>query len=170
MYQLSLGHALAIPPPSHPDDHSTGHHARAVHLHGPDDAATDVHTHSVVLRDAVPSSATGLHQASTNAVVIGSDRVSDVMPGSGAVVTVASPIGDPGDVPGDDGCPDCDEHSMALGACLLALTLLVLSWPLLLPRARPLPPMLRLRLAPAVVLVARRIPALSLAELSILRT
>lgn len=70
----------------------------------------------------------------------------------------------------DEGCPGCGNHTMALGACLLALTLLVLSWWLAPPRARLLPPRKSARPATLIPRVRRRIPALSLTELSILRT
>lgn len=78
-----------------------------------------------------------------------------------------TPTGVPGGV-----CPDCADHQMALGSCLLALTLLVLSWLLAPPRACRVLPFLLPRLAPAVVVstVARLVPSLSLAELSVLRT
>ena len=71
-----------------------------------------------------------------------------------------------------DDCPTCGDHDMALGSCLLALTLLVLSWALLPPRLRQLPPFLRLQLPLALVRPSyvRMVPALSLAELSLRRT
>lgn len=71
-----------------------------------------------------------------------------------------------------DDCPTCGDHDMALGSCLLALTLLVLSWALLAPRLRQLPPFLRLHLPPALARpnYVRMIPALSLTELSLRRT
>lgn len=71
----------------------------------------------------------------------------------------------------DDACPGCGDHTMGLGACLLALTLLVLFWVLRLPTTRPLPPLRRWR-PPAVPAASRhlRVHALSLTELSILRT
>jgi hypothetical protein len=70
----------------------------------------------------------------------------------------------------EDGCAGCGSHTMAFGACLLAFTLLVLSWWLAPPRVRLLP--LRLLARPVVLIprVHRRVPALSFAELSILRT
>jgi hypothetical protein len=71
----------------------------------------------------------------------------------------------------DDGCTGCGDHVMGLGSCLLALTLLVLSWMLRRPDPRPLPPPQRRR-PPAVPAIGRhlRMHALSLTELSILRT
>lgn len=66
--------------------------------------------------------------------------------------------------------PGCGGHSMALGACLLALTLLVLSWWLAPPRVRHLPPRMLWRPATVATLLGRWVPARSLAELSVLRT
>ncbi|WP_204910604.1 DUF6153 family protein [Microlunatus spumicola] len=73
------------------------------------------------------------------------------------------------------GCPDCADHQMALGSCLLALTLLVLRWLLAPPRpARVLPFLLprltRLSRLVTLFVAGRLIPPLSLAELSVLRT
>lgn len=61
---------------------------------------------------------------------------------------------------------------MAHGACLLAVTLLVLSWWLATPQVRHLHLHPRMLLRPATVatLLGRWVPALSLAELSVLRT
>lgn len=69
-----------------------------------------------------------------------------------------------------DHCPGCGGHSMALGACLLALTLLVLSWWLAPPRVRRLPPRMLWRPATVGTFLGRWVPSLSLAELSVLRT
>lgn len=71
-----------------------------------------------------------------------------------------------------DACPDCADHQMAFGSCLLALTLLVLSWSLAPPRLRHLPPFLLPRLAPTMIgpALGRLVPPLSLAELSLRRT
>ena len=74
-----------------------------------------------------------------------------------------------------DGCPGCPDHQMALGSCLLALTLLVLRWLLALPRpARVLPFLLprltRLSRLVTPFVAGRLVPPLSLAELSVLRT
>ena len=70
----------------------------------------------------------------------------------------------------EESCAGCGSHTMALGACLLALTLLVLFWWLAPPRVRLLPPRLLARPVALISLVYRRVPALSLSELSILRT
>lgn len=74
-------------------------------------------------------------------------------------------------VAGDE-CPTCENHEMALGACLMALTLLVLTWLLLPPRQRHLPPFLKPRRASAVIRLTyvRVVPALTLTELSLRRT
>ena len=71
-----------------------------------------------------------------------------------------------------DVCPDCADHQMAFGSCLLALTLLVLSWSLIPPLLRHLPPFLLPRLTPTLVGpgLGRLVPPLSLTELSVRRT
>ena len=71
-----------------------------------------------------------------------------------------------------DACPDCGEHQMLFGSCLLALSLLVLSWMLAPPRLRQLPPFLLPRLAAARLgpAMGRVVPPLSLTELSLRRT
>jgi hypothetical protein len=71
-----------------------------------------------------------------------------------------------------DACPDCGEHQMLFGSCLLALSLLVLSWMLAPPRLRQLPPFLLPRLAAARLgpVLGRVVPPLSLTELSLRRT
>ncbi|GAA3550680.1 hypothetical protein GCM10022197_01940 [Microlunatus spumicola] len=77
----------------------------------------------------------------------------------------------PGPAAGDP-CPDCGDHQMALGSCLLALTLLVLGWLLAPPRPTQVLPFLLPLQAPslAVPVVGRLVPPLSLAELSLCRT
>ncbi|WP_375424363.1 hypothetical protein [uncultured Friedmanniella sp.] len=71
---------------------------------------------------------------------------------------------------GDNGCAGCaGDHAMIFASCVLTLTLLVLFWWLVLPRLRLAPPLPRWR--PHLGLVGRRrVPAMSLTELSILRT
>lgn len=69
-----------------------------------------------------------------------------------------------------DHCPGCGGHSVALGACLLALTLLVLSWWLAPPRICHLLLRMLWRRATVGTFLGRWVPALSLAELSVLRT
>ena len=68
--------------------------------------------------------------------------------------------------------PDRWEHQMLFGACLLALSLLALSWMLSPPRLRDLPPFLLPRLAAARLglVLGRVVPALSLTEMSLRRT
>ena len=70
-----------------------------------------------------------------------------VMAVAGVDVSAGHPTsGGAGLAAGD--CLTCRDHNMALGSCLLALTLLVLSWALLPPPLRQLPPFLRLHLPP----------------------
>lgn len=71
-----------------------------------------------------------------------------------------------------DACPDCRDHHMIWGSCLLALTLLVLQWLLGPPRPSRVLPFLLPRKVPclAVLVVSRLVPSLSLAELSLRRT
>jgi hypothetical protein len=70
----------------------------------------------------------------------------------------------------DDDCPGCGGHNLAFGACLLALTLLVLTWRLAPPRVRHLLPRMLWRPSTVMTLLGRRLPALSLAQLCLLRT
>lgn len=86
---------------------------------------------------------------------------------AGGHLEAGTPGGGTGEV-----CPDCADHQMAFGSCLLALTLLVLRWLLAPPRPSHVLPFLLPRLAPplAVPLVGRVVPPLSLAELSVRRT
>lgn len=69
-------------------------------------------------------------------------------------------------------CPTCDDHKMALGSCLLALTLLVFTWFVRPPPLRHVPPFLLPRLAPAMIrpTLSRLVPSLSFTELSLRRT
>lgn len=71
----------------------------------------------------------------------------------------------------EGGCTSCGDHMMGPASCLLAMTLLVLFWWLRLPLPRPLPPLRRERRSRVSLRRRRpRIYALSLLELSILRT
>jgi hypothetical protein len=151
MHQLSLGHAFATPSTSFRHSHAVAEHADSADHHGVDRS-------TATPRSAVLSGAASI--GDVMAAAGAAAGVADTDTTSGAMLTAATPISDPDGDPGVDSCPGCGEHSMALSACLLALTLLVLCWPLLLPRVRLLPPMLRLRLPLAVVLVVRRIPVL----------
>ncbi|MCW2811368.1 MAG: hypothetical protein JWP61_1826 [Friedmanniella sp.] len=69
-----------------------------------------------------------------------------------------------------DGCPGCGDHRTAVSVCLLATTLVVLTWLLTPPGVRPFPPRWRSRPATPIVLRGRPLRALSRSELSILRT
>ena len=72
----------------------------------------------------------------------------------------------------EEACPGCADHQMVLTSCLLALTLLVLTWLLTPPRLRHLPPFLlpRLTAATAGSTLGRLVPSLTLTELSLRRT
>ena len=116
------------------------------HAHGGDDAHLDS-------RD---------HVGDTAAPLVEVDHVAEQ-----ALPSVAA-----GGTAGADACPDCGEHQMLFGSCLLALSLLVLSWMLAPPRLRQLPPFLLPRLAAARLgpVLGRVVPPLSLTELSLRRT
>lgn len=119
---------------------------------------------------AIPT-VTGQHEATADAGSGSSQHDSMAMGVSepaGQFVEV--PVMPAGSWSEDDACPGCGGHSMGFTACLLALTLLVLFWWLVPPRVRCLPPRPVWRLAAVMAVLARRVPALSLTELSILRT
>lgn len=88
---------------------------------------------------------------------------------AGTIVAGIQPQLSQGGSLGDD-CPGCGGHHLAFGACLLALTLLVLSWWLAPPRVRHVPPRMLWRPGTVVTLLGRGLPALSLAQLCLLRT
>ncbi len=120
---------------------------------------------------AVPT-ATGQHEATADAGSGSSQHDTMAMgvskpAGQFAEVPVMTPDGSWSE---DDACPGCGGHPMGFTACLLALTLLVLFWWLVPPRVRRLPPKPSRRLAAVMAVPARRVPALSMTELSILRT
>lgn len=146
MHQLSLGHDFATP--------SAQSHQRATG-HDPTQAGSAAPGHN---RNVAPQSNAETHSHATSLVVADS---------RGASATAA--LSSDGTSSHDAGCPGCGQHTMAFSACLLALTLLVLSWLLAPPRVRLLPPMLPVRVVAVAATVARRVPALSLAELSLLR-
>ena len=66
--------------------------------------------------------------------------------------------------------PDCGDHQISVLSCLLALTLLMLSWLLAPPRERRQTSSAELRPTPRVVHSNNRRVSLSLAELSVRRT
>lgn len=71
---------------------------------------------------------------------------------------------------GDEGCASCGSHVMLMASCLLALTMVVASWLLRLPRAHTLP-WRPIGLSTIVTTGRFRIrPPLSLVELSLRRT
>jgi hypothetical protein len=69
-----------------------------------------------------------------------------------------------------ENCPDCGNHTMAFGLCLLALTLLVVRWLLIPPLLRHLPPSLLGKPPPVLALLGRQVPSMTLVQLSVRRT
>lgn len=118
--------------------------------------------------DAVTGPSTSsTHAESMHGAVPGETQAAATAGSLASHLVTGTPLGEP-----VDGCPDCSDHLMAFGSCLLALTLLVLSWLLTPPRPRQVPPSLvpRQPLAPGLFAAGRHVPSLSLAELSLLRT
>lgn len=68
------------------------------------------------------------------------------------------------------GCDGCADHAALFASCLLALTLLVLSWLLAPPRPRRIPPVQRTFWVVPLSGPGRVRPPLSLVELSVRRT
>ena len=162
MHQLSLGHDLATPAATggHPE-RGAGHHDGVQHdgaqTDGADHASRGPHeaARSMDSADAIAYAMAPAAQDQTGA----SQRV-----GGPAAAWAGSPSAE------GDACPGCGQHSMAFSTCLLALTLLVLTWLLTPPQIRHLPPRWLRQPATAAVLIGRQLPAKSLMELSILRT
>jgi len=127
---------------------------------------------------AAPAAATA-HQHPTSGHADGAAHVEDLVHASGAQDAAAGTVvsadigasaGTSDGLSGNgDGCAGCANHTMAFTVCLLALTLLTLSWWLAPPQVRHLP---RLKWRPHTMatVVSRPVPALSLAELCLLRT
>ena len=160
MHQLSLGHDFATPAAAggH-SDRGAGHHDGVQHeiaqqmdgaFRGPHEAARSADSAGAIAHAIAPAA-----HNQTNA----SQRV-----GGPAAAWGGSPSA------GGDACPGCGQHSMAFSVCLLALTLLVLTWLLTPPQVRHLPPRWRWQPATVAVLAGRPLPAITLTELSILRT
>lgn len=140
----------------------------------------------------VALSVVGMHQLSVGHEVATSQTGQHTDSGGGAHLHSRDHAGDPaaplvqvdhvaeqalasvaaGGTAGDGACPDCGEHQMLFGSCLLALSLLVLVRMLAPPRLRQLPPFLLPRLTAARLgpVLGRVVPALSLTELSLRRT
>lgn len=142
MHQLSFGHLFVTP--------AAGHAQASSHVH------------------AVNSGAAGTQRAVT---LPAHDAMAAQMSPSAGHHLASAPSLETRPT-ADAGCTDCGGHVMGLGTCLLALTSLVLFWWLRLPRPRQLPPPLRRWRSLVAPALARpsRIHALSLTELSILRT
>jgi hypothetical protein len=128
----------------------------------------------------------GMHQLSVNHAMVGatasshhdhasqqtfrSDLPADPMLGTviGAETAVAAMSA--AVAPATDHCSDCSSHQMAFFTCLLALTLLVLAWSIAPPGLRLIAPNSPLAQPRPGSHVIRRIPAMSLVELSLRRT
>ncbi|HEX8509085.1 MAG TPA: hypothetical protein VF635_06260 [Propionibacteriaceae bacterium] len=148
MHQLSFGHSLATPPAA--DSHEHG----ATHPHAVHNQAAEQTEGANPAGGVAHATAGGVQDKQANA----GRRISER-----AATWGGSSSG------GGDACPGCGQHSMAFSVCLLAFTLLVLTWLLTPPTARRPPPRwLRQPPTPAVP-TSRPVPALSLAELSVLR-
>lgn len=147
MHQLSLGHDFAAPSTGTQQPAAQHHPEHTDQVEGPVHART------------APHSPAGAHS-----VAIGITTADSPVSGVAAISISDGTSSD------DSGCRGCGQHTMAFSACLLALTLLVLAWMLVRPRVLQLPPRMLWRLTTVVTFVARRVPALSLVELSVLRT
>ena len=163
MHQLSLGHDFATPAAAggHPE-RGAGHHDGVQHevaqqMDGADRASRGPHE-AVISVDSAGAIAYAIAPAAQNQTNAG-QRVGGSAAASGGFPSAEG-----------DACPGCGQHSMAFSACLLAMTLLVLSWLLTPPQIRNLPPRWRWQSVTVAVLVGRPLPAMSLTELSILRT
>ena len=142
MHQLSLDHELAAPTP--PTTSTAAAHDAGHQHSGPRD--------HVGADQVMSSESPSLVQFSAPQVLMALDPADGSSGGH------------------EEGCAGCGGHTMAFGACLLAFTLLVLSWWLAPPTVRLLPPRLLARPSALIPPGHRRVPALSLAELSIVRT
>lgn len=162
MHQLSLGHDFATPPAASGPEHSAGHHAVtqyevAQQMEGDDPVAHGQH---------LATTTAGTADGNAHALAMGVHDQTDV----GRTIVAPATTWGGSSSGGADACPGCGHHSMAFSACLLALTLLVLTWLLTPPQVRHLPPRWLWRPATVAVLIGRPLRALSLAELSVLRT
>jgi hypothetical protein len=128
----------------------------------------------------------GMHQLSVNHAMVGafagshhdhasaqpsrSDLSAKAMIGS--VVGSETSIGamSAAVMPASDHCSGCSSQQMAFFTCLLALTLLVLAWSIPPPGLRLIAPNSRLVRPRPGSHLGRRIPAMSLVELSLRRT
>ncbi len=160
MHQLSLGHDFAAPPAAGGDQHGAAHLAAVQHQFARQMTGADLAAHGP------PAAAMSADPVGVLAVAMGGHDE------TGAGRKIDTPVATwavPSSV-GGDACPGCGHHSMAFSTCLLAMTLLVLTWLLTPPQTRHLPPRWLWRPATVAVLIGRPLPALSLTELSLLRT
>lgn len=161
MHQLSSDHTLATG-----DRGSQSHGANlAFKAHGHVEPAPVDHLAGSV--DGVASevmAGQGNTMSSSRASLM---SVSTGLVGAGVVAVKWGPRVPLGD---DDGCAGCASHLMLMATCLLALTLVVGAWLLLLPTVRLMAGAKARVLSVVVVGRARIRPTLSLVELSLRRT
>ena len=162
MHQLSLGHEFATPPAAGDQEKAAGHHEAKQYEMAQQMEGADLAAH-------------GRHQATTSADPTGGIAHAiafgvHVQTDGGRQIGTPAATWEGSSTAGGDACPGCGHHSMAFSTCLLAMTLLVLTWLLTPPQVRHLPPRWLRQPATAAVLVGRQLPALTLTELSILRT
>jgi hypothetical protein len=124
----------------------------------------------------------GMHQLSVNHAMVGAtadshhdhvpaatfrtDLPAEILIGADAAIGAMSAAV----MPTTDHCSGCSSHQVAFSSCLLALTLLVLAWSIAPPGSRVIAPISRPAQARPGSHLARRIPAMSLLELSLRRT
>lgn len=161
MHQLSFGHSFATPPAADSLEHG-GTHSHAVL----NQAAEQT--------DGADLAARGWHQTTTAADAGGlahatAGAVQEEQTDAGHRIGEPAATGGGSSSGGGDACPGCGQHSMAFSVCLLAFTLLVLTWLLTPPTVRRPPPRWLRQPPTLAVLTSRPVPALSLAEPSVLR-
>ncbi|MBA3529977.1 MAG: hypothetical protein H0T91_11850 [Propionibacteriaceae bacterium] len=144
MHQLSINHAFATAELTSQTagDTRAHHHADRVHQRGTADAG-------VLDERVMDEGRSGSATIKASVTMMPAAMMDDVTDGD---------------------CATCGSHAMLFASCLLALTLLVLSWQLRHPRWRPVPFFLTRPPTPSVSSLGRRRPPLSVVELSLRRT
>jgi hypothetical protein len=126
--------------------------------------------HQLSVNHAMVGAIAGSHHDHASAQTSRSDLSAKAMIGS--VVGSETSIGamSAAVMPASDHCSGCSSQQMAFFTCLLALTLLVLAWSIPPPGLRLIAPNSRLVRPRPGSHLGRRIPAMSLVELSLRRT
>jgi hypothetical protein len=125
--------------------------------------------HQLSVNHALVGAAAGSHHDHATEQTFRSDLIAEAMIGTVVGETSIGAIS-AAVVPADDHCSDCGSHQTAFLTCLLALTLLVLAWSIAPPGLRVIAPSSRLAQPRPGPQLVRRIPAMSLLELSLRRT